>query len=154
MLNGSPIIFLLWGHHFDEAVAAIFVGELRKAGLCVKVVGLEGRPTAGAHGLMVTPDLPLGQIPRLAQRGQAIIIPCPLTRLLRYAHDPRLAHFLQEAQHRQACFIMHQGACDEPTVCQWAETMNLLLPIAPLVVYPDCLHLVSFVRTLAIRLPR
>ena len=36
-------IFVLWGNGFDEAMTAIFVTELRRAGLRVKVVGLTQR---------------------------------------------------------------------------------------------------------------
>ena len=68
MSKTTSTIFVLWGHHFDEAVTAIFVTELRTAGVRVKVVGLEARTSAGAHGLSLVPDLALGQLPRLAQR--------------------------------------------------------------------------------------
>lgn len=152
MPNRSPIIFLLWGRHFEEAVAAIFVTELRAAGLCVKVVGLTGRATAGAHGLLLTPDLSLGQIPRLAQRALAVIIPCPLDRLLCYATDPRLGQFLQEAHHRQALFIVPDSVSNPERATQPPQTRAMLPAVATLTAYPDLINLAPFVRNLADRL--
>ena len=138
MSNPTPTIFVLWGRHFDEAVTAIFVTELREAGVRVKVVGLEGRTTAGAHGLSLAPDLALGQLPRLAQRVTGIVIPCSFDKLQRFMHDPRLATFFQTAQQSEACFIVQQGAKRDAAAIG-------LLP-THFIEYPGCCELVLFVR--------
>lgn len=144
MSNASPIIFVLWGHCFDESAAVIFTTELRRQGLCVKIVGLEGRPTAGACGLVLTPDLVLGQIPRLAQRVTCVIVPAPLESLLHFGDDPRLTCFLQEAVHRDICFIVSADAVS----CQ----ANTPLTAAQVFEYPARGHLVAFASALANRL--
>ena len=144
MSNPRPTIFVLWGRHFDEAVTAIFVTELRAAGVRVKVVGLEGRTTAGAHGLSLAPDLALGQLPRLAQRITGIVIPCSFDKLQRFMHDPRLAAFFQTAQQREVRFIVQQGAKRDAAAIGLSPTM--------LIEYPGCSDLVLFVRTFATQL--
>jgi len=149
MPSGSPIIFLLWGHYFDEIVAAIFVSELRQAGLCVKVLGLEGRPLVGVRGLVLTPDLSLGQLPRFLQRTFAIIVPCALEQLLHYAHDPRLVHFFQEAQRRQVHFVTSHRLSTAAAGNRDLAAVALALPIPSCLAYPDLPYLVPFVRTLA-----
>lgn len=149
MRHESPIIFLLWGRHFDEIDAVIFVSELRTAGLCVKVVGLEGRPTAGAYGLVITPDLALGQLSSLAQQAIAIVLPCSLDRMLHYAHDPRLVYFLQEAQRRQVCFIVRHSELIAAEDQLWARTLQLVWPFVPLIAYPGYQELFTFVHILA-----
>lgn len=149
MPSGSPIIFLLWGHYFDEVVAAIFVSELRQAGLCVKVLGLEGRPLVGMRGLVLTPDLSLGQLPRFLQRTFAIIVPCALEQLLHYAHDPRLVDFFQEAQHRQVHFVISHRLSTAAAGNRALAAVALALPISSCLAYPDLPYLVPFVHTLA-----
>lgn len=149
MHHGPPIIFLLWGRHFDEIDAVIFVSELRAAGLCVKVVGLEGRPTAGAHGLVIAPDVALSQLPRLAPRAAGIVMPCCLDRMLHYAHDPRLVHFLQEAQRRQVCFLVRHSELVAAQEQSWAPALQLGWPLAPFLAYPGYQDLLAFVHTLA-----
>ncbi len=101
-------VFVLWGDKFEEAVAAIFVSELRDAGLRVKVVGLTHRLTNGRHGLALVPDLTLDQVLPIASRAACLVIPCLLPGLKRLKDDPRLPAFFQEVQARGAKVVVGQ----------------------------------------------
>ncbi|MCP4289824.1 MAG: DJ-1/PfpI family protein [Gammaproteobacteria bacterium] len=140
MATAQDYIFVLWGDHFEEAVATIFVTELRKAGLRVKVVGLSQRRTRGAHGLSLVPDLTLEEALPLANRTACLIIPCPATGLNRLASDPRLADFLHQAQANQATIVVGNGPIQSD-----------LLPMIPTQVtrYPGQEDLVAFAREVA-----
>jgi hypothetical protein len=98
-------VFVLWGQHCDEAAASIFVTELRKAGLLVRVVGVSGQRTAGAHGLTLAPDVMLSEALPLARRAIGVIMPCDTAVLRRFANDPSLGAFLRQAQANQARLV-------------------------------------------------
>ena len=97
-MAASQYIFVLWGSNFNEAVAAIFVTELRQAGLRVKVVGLDGELPVGSHGLALSPDMPLSQALPLASRALCVIAPCDAQQWRHIQHDPRLTDFLVQVQ--------------------------------------------------------
>src|SRR4051794_590737 len=99
-------IFVLWGNNFEEAAAAIFVSELRQAGLRVKVVGLRGPTAPGVHGLALMPDLTLGQALPLAGKASGIVLPCAAKRLSQLANDPRFIDFFQQADANHALFVL------------------------------------------------
>lgn len=98
MANKRRDIFVLWGKHFDEAAATLFITELRKSGLRVKVVGLDGRQTPGAHGLILVPDVTLSEAQELNDRVACIILPCRPALWNRVLDDPRVEEFLHNAQ--------------------------------------------------------
>ena len=91
-------VLVLWGQGFDEIAASIFVAELRRLGIHVKLVGLKSRQSAGQHGLTLVPDLTLGQALRMGDRIHCIIVPAPLVALQQFSYDPRLAELLRPAQ--------------------------------------------------------
>ncbi len=71
----DKIAFVLWADRFDETLAALFVAELRKAGLRVKLVSLVGQPSSGAYGLTLVPDLTLEQALPMAHQASCVVIP-------------------------------------------------------------------------------
>ncbi|MCB0097446.1 MAG: hypothetical protein KDE46_17065 [Caldilineaceae bacterium] len=109
MPTSHQYIFVLWGAQCEEAPAAIFVSELRAAGLRVKVVGLDGIHANGTHGLALLPDITLSQALPLARLASCIILPCAPATLQRMAGDPRLQEFVMLAQAEQALFVV-EGA--------------------------------------------
>jgi putative intracellular protease/amidase len=111
MPKADEYIFVLWGSGFDEATATIFVTELRRAGLRVKVVGLTRRRSGGAYGLVLEPDLTLEQALPLAASATCLVIPYSSSGNQRLANDPRLSEFFDQAQANQARFVI--GPMDE-----------------------------------------
>lgn len=100
------MVLVLWGQGFDEIAASIFVAELRRLGIQVKLMGLKSRQSAGQHGLTLVPDITLGQALRLADRIRCIIVPAPLAALQQFSYDPRLAELLGRAGPNQPLLVM------------------------------------------------
>jgi len=147
MTKSNDYIFVLWGAGFDEAAAAIFITELRKAGLLVKVVGLHSGQISGANGLALLPDLTLGKALTLAVRVICVVIPygSPDSNQLRI--DPRLGKFFAQTQANKAKFVVKQS--DETTIAGLD-----LFPKNGVINYPEDESLVEFVRELARSLAR
>ncbi len=145
----NDYIFVLWANKFEEATAAIFVTELRKAGLRVKVVGLTGRQTGGAYGLALSPDFTLEQALPLAANTSCLIIPCPLQIAKRLKNDPRLPDFIGQVRSNKAQFVIGQ--------LNGADPLDLgLFSLSPdeLTVYPASDDLLEFARQMASSLSR
>ncbi|MFZ2359376.1 MAG: DJ-1/PfpI family protein [Anaerolineae bacterium] len=115
----DKMVFVLWADRFDETLAALFVAELRKAGLRVKLVSLAGQPSPGAYGLTLVPDLSLEQALPLAQQASCVVIPCGAAGLKRLKNDPRLQEFLVETHSAGATFIVHQSGAADLERCAW-----------------------------------
>lgn len=138
-------VVVLWGAWFEEAVASIFITELRRAGLPVKLVGLRHYPVAGQHGLRLVPDWSLEQALERADEVLALIVPCDKRGLQPLRRDPRLAVFIEQAlRHRLRVLVAHLDL---------SATSLLPAQVAcTLYWYPDIPDLVDFVRMLALRL--
>ncbi|MBE7472477.1 MAG: hypothetical protein DPW09_22640 [Anaerolineae bacterium] len=131
-------VFVLWGERFEEAAAAIFVTELRKAGLLVKLVGLDSGHLSGANGLKLLPDLTLGQALLRATQAICVIFPCRSADIQPFNHDPRLREFIGQAQASGARFIIKSAA----------ELEDFELGLCPMV-YPEGEALLEFAAELA-----
>ncbi len=158
MTSSHPLILVLWGQGFDEIAASIFVGELRRLGKRVKLVGLNSQQCAGQHGITLVPDFPLGQALRAANRIQAIIVPAPLAALQQFSYDPRLAELLGLATSNQAVVVVGALPADNFRLgipafdtshldTSHLDNVNLLLLSPPqLVEYPPLDELLPFVQ--------
>lgn len=150
-MAASQYIFVLWGSNFNEAVAAIFVTELRQAGLRVKVVGLDGELPVGSYGLALAPDMPLSQALPLANRTICVIAPCDAQQWRRIQHDPRLTDFVAQVQQRGGWLIT------EPVQQDYTITWTVHPPTldvyaagaADVINHTPPTQLTSFVRQLA-----
>jgi hypothetical protein len=89
--------FVLWADRFDEVAAVVFVAELRRAGLRVRLVGLPGPGFVGLHGLALSPDLTLDEALAHPGRLACLVAPCDGPGLARAINDPRLADLLDQA---------------------------------------------------------
>lgn len=118
-MTQGKIAFVLWADRFDEALAALFVAELRKAGLRVKLVSLASQPSSGAYGLTLVPDLTLEQALPLVGQASCVVIPCGAAGLKRLKNDPRLQEFLVQAHNADAAFIVHQSGVNDLARCAW-----------------------------------
>lgn len=144
MPKPANYIFILWGDSFEEAVAAIFVSELREAGLRVKVVSVSRQQTPGAHGLTLVPDLTLTQAIPLARQTSCVIIPCELRVLQHLKNDPRLREFFSLARTNQARILIGSLSGSEVEAFEY-----LSLSPEAVTVYPANEDLVEFARRLA-----
>jgi hypothetical protein len=104
--DSNRTVLVFWGQGFNEIAASIFVGELRRLGMRVKLVGLNSRQIAGQHGLTLVPDWTLGQALDLADQVKCIVIPAPLAALQQFSYDPRLAELLQVVVSCQALLVV------------------------------------------------
>lgn len=136
MVHLQSYIFVLWAEQFEEVVAAIFVTELRRAGLRVKVVGLSPRPICGCHGLALVPDLSLDQALALATQVVCLIIPQGAGGLNPLNYEPRLGKLFEQAGQNGASIVT--GSADQLTV----KGSRIL-------VYSQYEDLVGYVRKLA-----
>lgn len=118
-MTQDKIAFILWADRFDETLAALFVAELRKARLRVKLVSLAGQPSSGAYGLTLVPDLTLEQALPMAQQASCVVIPCGDAGLKRLKNDPRLQEFLVQTHNAGATFVLHQSGAADLEQCAW-----------------------------------
>jgi len=144
MSRNQTTVFVLWADNFDEVAAAIFVTELRKAGLRVKVVGLTPRQLSGAYGLTLTPDLTLDQALTLATRTICLIIPQTAPGLQNLKNDPRLQKLFDLAGKNRARLVI--GPLNGVDIRDVG-----LFPVAlveKVLVYPDGEAVMGFAREL------
>jgi len=76
---------------FDEIEAITVLGTLRRAGLCVKGVGLTGGLVGGAHGMWLKPDMTFTELCDQAAAATVGVLLLPEGRrcLARLETDPR-----------------------------------------------------------------
>ncbi len=89
--------FILWADRFDEAAAAIFVTEFRKAGLRTSLVRAAGQSDTGANGLTLVPDMSIDEAHALTDRAACVVIPCNSPAIQQLRIDPRVDEFLDAA---------------------------------------------------------
>lgn len=109
-LKSQDYCFVLWADRFDEAAAAIFVTELRKAGLKTSLVRATGQRDAGAYGLALVPDLSLDEARALATHASCVVIPCQSPAVKQLHSDPRVGEFLDVARAAGARLVIGQEA--------------------------------------------
>ncbi len=97
MTEAKDHCFVLWADRFDEVAAVVFVAELRRAGLRVRLVGLSGPSFVGVHGLALMPDLTLDDALAQTARLACLVAPCDSPALARAINDPRLCDLLDQA---------------------------------------------------------
>lgn len=109
----EKIVFVLWADRFDETAAALFVAELRRSGVRVKLVSLVSHPSPGAYGVSLVPDLTLEQALPLARYASAVIIPCGASGLSRLQNDPRLQEFLVNTSQTDSILMISEAGSAE-----------------------------------------
>ena len=137
----DKIVFVLWADRFDETLAALFVAELRKAGLRVKLVSLAGQPSPGAYGVTLVPDLTLEQALPLARYATAVVIPCGASGFNRLQNDPRMQEFLVQTSQAGATFVVSQAGVVDLEGVGWPGAV-----VPPVVAYADRAETMDAVR--------
>ena len=139
--TGCTLVF--WGSSFDESAAIIFATTLRNAGICVKIVGINGLYATGQNGVTLQSDLAVSDIIAMVDQIHCIIIPCSVCSYQRLSGDPRLSKFFTEAAKRNAIFIVNTSF----------EFLQTFFPAADqeenVLTYPEQRHLLRFAGMLA-----
>lgn len=142
-------IFVLWSDQFEELTATVFITQLRKAGLRVKLVSLTRQRLTGIHGLTLHPDFTLEQALSLASKAIGIIIPCGLLGSKQLENDLRLSDFFDQAHESGAQFVIGQ----QLSTTDNTDIKILLQEKKQFNTYPDDDEdLVGFARQMAISL--
>ncbi len=145
-MKSRPLIFVLWAAHLQEWIAALFVTELRRLGLPVRVVGLHYQPVPGAFGLALSPDIGLEDALPLASQVSCLIVPGSWSQLHSLQQEPRLWLLIKEVVNGGGQLIA--GAVrDLPS----RHAHEFPVPSGVLV-YPEDEALHPFVRRLALNL--
>ncbi|HRX02144.1 MAG TPA: hypothetical protein P5148_03265 [Anaerolineae bacterium] len=113
--------FILWADRFDEAVAAIFVTELRKAGLRTSLVRAAGQSDTGANGLTLVPDMGIDEGRVLADRATCVVIPCNSAAIQQLRIDPRVDEFLGVALATDVILVIGEEASE---LVSWSEAVG------------------------------
>lgn len=143
-MRSREYVFVLWADHFDAAAAAIFVTELREAGLTVKLLGPASHRSSGSHGLALVPDLTLDQAMPLATQARCLVVPAALPAVQALGNDPRWQRFFTAAKANQALVVLDPStAPDVTSQLAGAPALERVL------IYPPDTELLAFVRELA-----
>jgi hypothetical protein len=147
-MHQNALTFVLWTAGLEETIAVIFVTELRRIGLPVKVVGLHRQPERGIFGLRLLPDLSLEQAIAFFPRVRCLIIPGPADRWALFSQHPRLGDLLKtmSAEGR----LITGFSVDSTQSTSQSEAAGSLTPI----IYTDLDDLILFARDLAHKLMR
>ncbi len=137
-------ILLLWDEHFNEVVATVFTVALRKAGLCVKVVGVNGLFATGCNRLVLHADLLLSKITPLVDDMLCLILPCGYADIQRLENDPRIRALFAAAARRQAQFVLY-----DHSVIKNSTLNSLAIASQDITVYGQNDDLLAFAKEVA-----
>ena len=105
------MVYILLGEGFEEAEAILPADLLRRAGVEVSLVGLEGPVVTGSHGIAVTADVTLEQVD--AEAMEMLVLPGGLGGVASIQMDLFATALIQKASDR-GCWL---GAiCAAPSI--------------------------------------
>ena len=99
-------VFVLWSEHFDELFATTFTVILRKAGICVYIVGLHQQRTRGECGIALYTDITMNEALLKAEHVACIVIPSGIVGLKTLENEPRLHNLLRCVALNRVKFIV------------------------------------------------
>lgn len=105
-MNEDCRVVVFWGQHFNEALAAIFISELRSVGIRVTVVGLNVRNASGARGLTLLPDCMLDEALLNVSTVTTVILPCDERGFRLARNDPRFSMFCKQVLDNWGLFVI------------------------------------------------
>lgn len=142
---------IFWGNCYDESATTIFASRLREAGLCVKIVGIEGMHARGQNGIVLQADLCLSEVNMLAKQAACIVWPCDINAFQPMENDPALhALYLNmtdaiSRSSRSVTVVIHQGLTSLRDMFQSSCRQ------ADVLIYPKEEALFAFTRAIAER---
>ena len=96
------MVYILLGEGFEEAEAILPADLLRRAGVEVSLVGLEGPVVTGSHGIAVTADVTLEQVD--AEAMEMLVLPGGLGGVASIQMDLFATALIQKASDR-GCWL-------------------------------------------------
>lgn len=69
------MVYVFFAEGFEEVEALTAVDVLRRAGVCVQMVGLNDKMVMGAHGIAVGMDAQLSELSESAEAIQMLVLP-------------------------------------------------------------------------------
>lgn len=126
------MVYILLGEGFEESEAIVPVDLLRRAGVEVALVGLDGLEVASSHGITVKADLTLAQVD--AENMEMLVLPGGLGGVASIQMDLFATALIQKAYDR-GCWLgaicaapsilAHMGLLDRRSAacnpCVWDE---------------------------------
>lgn len=144
-MRSREYVFVLWAEHFDAAAAVIFVTELRKAGLAVKLLAPASRKASGSHGLALVPDLTLEQAMPLAGQARCLVVPAAWSAVQALGNDPRWQRFFSAVEANQALVVLEPSAATDGA----GQLAGASASKQEVLVYPPDAEMMAFARGLA-----
>ena len=143
--QSNKLIIVLWAAQFDPVAAAIFVAELRKLDLHVKIVSLSMQKMQGNNGLALYHDMTLGEAFHMIEKISGVIVPCRLAGAQYFRNDPRASRLFREVSLNNIPIVI--GHMDQKTL----RTLRLFPKemIDDLILYPNIEDLIEFAHHLA-----
>ncbi len=108
---------------FEETETFVFLSFLRRAGLCVKSVGLTSGLVSSAHGVRLMPDLTFSDLDSLTRTTaiSAIILPEGRKSLDKLETDPRVHRLLRQVVAQSGQIVTGRDGLRVPRVAAvWA----------------------------------
>ncbi|MEZ4863999.1 MAG: hypothetical protein R3C14_21955 [Caldilineaceae bacterium] len=143
-LKKKNYIFVLWGEYFDEVAATIFASALRRASLCVKIVGVHGPEAAGCHGVTLQSDISLGEALTFVNQALCLVLPCSTAAVKRMELDPRIHYFFSQARKNRAKFVVYDSS-----IIQQSLLSSLTIPPYEIATYCETENLLVFAHGVA-----
>ena len=111
------MVYILLATGFEEAEALVPTDLLRRAGIDVALVSLEGDPVTGGHGITVQADRSLGQVN--LQDADMVVLPGGGQGVQNLGKHPAVAALVQEAIDRD---LWLAAICAAPTLlARWGH---------------------------------
>lgn len=142
--KAANCILVLWGEYFDEAAATVFTVTLRQAGLCVKVVGINGLLAAGRNGLALHADIVLSEVTAWMHEVFCLVLPCSRAAVKRLENDPRIHELFAGAAQNRAKFVVHDEGVGKDSILHL-----LTIPDPDILPYANVENLRVFAKELA-----
>ena len=105
------MVYILLGEGFEEAEAIVPGDLLRRAGVAVAYVGLEGLAVKGSHGITVTADMTLEQVKE--EDMEMLVLPGGLGGVASIQMDLFATALIQKARDR-GCWLA--AICAAPSI--------------------------------------
>ena len=105
------MVYILLAPGFEESEALVPADLLRRAGISVALVALEGTAVSGSHQITVQADLPLSRVD--LTQAEMVVLPGGLKGVRNLGEHPGVAALIQEVLDRD---IWLAAICAAPTL--------------------------------------
>ena len=106
----QPCALVLLADGFDETEVVVLLSTFRKAGLCIKTVGLTHGLLKSSSGIALLPDVTLSDAIKVMDIDEIdlVILTGEAWHLARLAQDPRVHQFLRQVVSQEGMIVTAQ----------------------------------------------